>query len=386
MNNFERNTELFYKELNNDSKDGIYLYEPLFNHEKIKNHREEKHQTIRIVPFSFKIVKYIFKLIIPNKFLLEQLFNEDDKIIDMFVQNFEFKVIFPFLYKYNFITAELFNLFYLKDQSNPFIFEIFEFLTDNNKVLLEKMANSICPLYYFRMIYYTNCRDEKLLKCLTETFTNANLMKCENFVRVPLPIPYYISKKYCDDKFSEEFINDVFSDDLIEEFIENKSLREDYLIQFKRHNFSKSHFYYCLVDEYIKLKEPEKCPTCFGYDIENLYKLNFVINCLKNKDEISKILNDPNFLFNSKFDTNNATEYFLITLTYIISLIHNKGNTFLIKLLLKNFSHAKFLNNKIKHYIFKYGRGDEEIDDEEYLIGLLKNTPNETFNRYIYEI
>ncbi|ORX77900.1 hypothetical protein BCR32DRAFT_282771 [Anaeromyces robustus] len=475
MNNLERNTELFYKELNNDcnpenllkiAKDGIYLYEPLFNYEKIKNHvyaieisilasqyfminnieqynefikicqKETKDLTIEIVPFSSKEVRYIFKLIIPNKFLLEQLFNEQDEIVDMFLENFKFKVIFPFLYKYNFITAELFNLFYSKDQSNPCIFEIFEFLTDNNKVLLEKMANSVYPSYYLKMIYFQNCRDEKLLKCLSETFTNINLMKCESLFRVPLAIPYRISKKYvkkiflpnksyikCDDKFSEEFINDVFNDDIIRWLIKYNKLNENYLKQFKRHNFvinknfnyklidnpkyeknindnnsiqSKSNFCYCLVDEYIKLKEPEKCghlnkyytnlATCFGYDIENLYELNFVTNCLNNNDEISKILNDPDYIFNSKFDTNNATEYFLIRLTYIISLIHNKGNTFLIKLLLKNFFHAKFLNNRIRHYIFKYGRGDEGIEDEEYLIALLKNTPNKTFNSYIYSI
>ncbi|ORX80263.1 hypothetical protein BCR32DRAFT_280675 [Anaeromyces robustus] len=93
------------------------------------------------------------------------------------------------------------------------------------------MANSICSFYYFRMIYFQNCRDEKLLKCLSETFTNINLMKYESYIGVPLAIPYQSEK--CS-------------------------------------NLNK---YYTNITTY------------FEYDIKNFYKLNFVINCLRNKDK-----------------------------------------------------------------------------------------------------
>jgi len=82
-----------------------------------------------------------------------------------------------------------------------------------------------------------------------------------------------------------------------------------------------------------------------------LNKLNFVNNYLLNNEELNKILNDPMYIFNSKFDTTNKMEYFLIQLTCIISLLHNNYNKHLMEFLLENNRYLELMDNKITYYI-----------------------------------
>jgi len=121
------------------------------------------------------------------------------------------------------------------------------------------------------------------------------------------------------------------------------------------------------------------------FDIENLYNLNFVKNCLLNNDELDKILNDPNYIYNSKFDTDNYTEYFLIQITCLVSLLHNNFNKSVISFLLRRFKYTSLNNNKITYYN-PYKDGYDDVGnyfEEDHLFDILSYTPNKVFNGYI---
>jgi len=118
--------------------------------------------------------------------------------------------------------------------------------------------------------------------------------------------------------------------------------------------------------------------------ISKIY-ISFVKNCLQNKDELDKILNDQNYIFDSKFDTDNYTEYFLIQITCMVSLLHNNFNKSVINFLLKRFKYTSLKNNKITYYN-PHKDGYDDVDsyfEEDHLFNALSETPNRIFNGYI---
>jgi len=76
-------------------------------------------------------------------------------------------------------------------------------------------------------------------------------------------------------------------------------------------------------------------------------------------------LNDPMYIFNSKFDTTNKMEYFLIQLTCIISLLHNNYNKHLMEFLLENNRYLELMDNKITYYI--WGKKKPYDEDDMYV-------------------
>ena len=113
---------------------------------------------------------------------------------------------------------------------------------------------------------------------------------------------------------------------------------------------------------------------------------------LIDRDEIEKLLNDPDYIFNIGINFMDFTLKFynifdmnIIYTSFIVSLIHNNYNDFIINLLCSYvkdvYMTVKFENDKL---IFYYS---EIAVDEDYkcyeVYEILSNTPHEIFNSYI---
>lgn len=99
-------------------------------------------------------------------------------------------------------------------------------------------------------------------------------------------------------------------------------------------------------------------------------------NIIKNSDEIDKILKDPNYIFTLNIDFNYYS--ILIKLVYLISLIHNNYNKFIIDCLTRitENSNYSFEENKIKFY----------VEEDRFLYEvqrMILSVPNEKFKSYI---
>jgi len=78
-------------------------------------------------------------------------------------------------------------------------------------------------------------------------------------------------------------------------------------------------------------------------------------------------------------------EYFIIRLTCIISLLHNRYNKHLIEFLLEINTYLKLMYNKITYYIWEKDPYDKnDMYAEDCIFQILKNTLNPIFNSYRY--
>ena len=383
-------------------------------------------------------MRYIFKLMIINKYIINKILTKekDDMIIDMILM-LGLNTIIKSLYKYNYINVKLFNLFgtiaYLNLNDNPnFKFEISEFF-HNNKILLKHiLKNSIINDCFLFELTTIGAISLSLLEYISENI-DLSIIKHNFKYCVTFRLPFDIIKKYKNkilgsnklyvrfsDKFSEDFINIMFSDNLIDRIFKKHENWEEYgiLNYYKeRYNFEldknftyevinveecnlynsyeKRIWHYKMLKPFIMLKDSEPLDKLNKYnikyiyhpdnysdeffDIENLYNLSFVKNILQNKDELDKILNDQNYIFDSKFDTDDYTEFFLIQITCLVSLLHNNFNKSVINILLKRFRYTSLENNKIT-YCNPHKNG---YDEEDHLFNALSETPNRIFNGYI---
>jgi len=117
----------------------------------------------------------------------------------------------------------------------------------------------------------------------------------------------------------------------------------------------------------------------------NLYELPFVKKYLRNKQVIQNILDNPKYITNLNLNTNIYEEYLLIKFTYIVSLIHNKYNSFIIKFLLHpcKLLGVYYVNNKLS-YTDISEISSEKGDKVSNIFKILSRTPNKQFNNYIY--
>jgi len=103
---------------------------------------------------------------------------------------------------------------------------------------------------------------------------------------------------------------------------------------------------------------------------------------LKNCKNIDNLLNNPNFIFT--LDINFDKEMFLVHFSYIISLIHNNYNsfiiTYLVSFLMMDYYKIIYMNNKriIKLLFFKtlYDKIENDVRS------ILLNVDHETFKKY----
>jgi len=83
--------------------------------------------------------------------------------------------------------------------------------------------------------------------------------------------------------------------------------------------------------------------------IEKIKELPFVRKYIGNYNEINKILNNPEYFVNINFETKSNVEYIIMKFTYIISLIYNKANDFIIYVLLNYYNqyHINYKNHRL---------------------------------------
>ncbi|KAG4082268.1 hypothetical protein H8356DRAFT_1753968 [Neocallimastix lanati (nom. inval.)] len=524
------NTKKFYDELEGKcepeilleiAKKGIFLYEPLCKYDKIKNHKyvvlisilaeqyfminndvqytELKNIILSNMEYTFTYKTKVINLLIVNEFILNKILNEKNiKVINTFKTIY--KEIFLCLYKYKFISTNVFNLFY---EYNPdlyysYEFDIFEFLYYDNKCLLLTKLNNILErknnnkdiLDMLKDIVLDYCRDLNLLIFLSNFFCKNKIqLHTRPYYRVPLFFPLNILKEYannfflpnnlfikCNNKYYEDFLNFCFSDDNLNTvytaYIRSKSNKDEKYIN--KYLSFKYHIYDCLEFEYelykiknntcavenvekknifdneeeisknnisdnkiventnfsnsinegikniisIKKEENESNDNDVIYyikafdnqydkiynfniikeyyydeyniravydpyliDINKMNTLNFVKTCLNNYDFLNNVLLDPNYIFNINLSTNFGTEILLMRLTYLISLIHNKYNAFIIEILFMCIDNSYITcdpSNRIDIEIYVF----EEPTDLELIYKMLTNTPHKIFNSY----
>jgi len=277
MDKFEKNTILFYEELNNNcnpeillniAKKGIFLIEPLFNlsnYEKIKNHEHVVEISILADQFftvnnekqykkyvelsknksiSDKLYPYehdseiFYKLIIPNVFFFQQLMKEtDEDFINEYIEYNKNYFLLYYLYKYKYIDSEILNLFILDYDCLDIRFEIFEYFYFENKEFLEDLykVNNEYPPIIIRFIIEKNARDIKILEYCDKKFNNYKkcygLLRVNELFRIPPCFPMNIMAKYThnffvrnnltfhsEDKTTELIVNTIFSDEMIKNF------------------------------------------------------------------------------------------------------------------------------------------------------------------------
>ena len=179
---YEENTKYFYNELNGEcdperllwiAEQGIFLKEPLFKYDKIKDH--EYVVDISIINNQFFLVnnnkqynrlKYFFmeedyiygkychlncflgkysSLIIINKYFIDKLFNgKDEKFLKEVIVNRGISFYLLCLYNYSYIYTKTFILFYSDTINIPAVpdmtFYIFKYFYSNtHKYLLENL-------------------------------------------------------------------------------------------------------------------------------------------------------------------------------------------------------------------------------------------------------
>ncbi|KAL6588958.1 hypothetical protein U3516DRAFT_772880 [Neocallimastix sp. 'constans'] len=142
-----------------------------------------------ILAYNNSNSEIIFELLIINNFLIDKFLNEDNyENLRLLLKYLDFKTTLLYLYKYNNMNVELYNLFRTK------------FL-------------DLSAVIALRRIFIKNyCRSVKLLN--------------------------YLSENFSDNKFSENFITVVLTDIGIKSFLELKHNNSPRLNIFDRYNFN----------------------------------------------------------------------------------------------------------------------------------------------------
>jgi len=447
MATIEQNTKLFYEELNNNSnidillrlaKKGIFLYEPLFYNNKIKNSdylidisilsrqyfminsKTQYERFFYIIEhydeyniFSLYMTKYNFvSLLIINEYFIKQLMNDNNENhIEVVLNYYSNTHILKILLKYNIISYNAYCLFGQRNLLFDDIrFEIYEYFYFNNvNYLLHKNSRSFNfdKLFFVLTFIIKYAYDINMLKYCVELIERFNIKLpsyLSHIYKIPLnfPIndlklysnkiymPNYLILKHKNDNF-ENFINIIISDDILVDYIDTPDL----IYQFQMFNELKR---YGIDIDTIK-KSDISIENAKNRDIQTTYYVNhfklkkveyknrkskkekLISKCVLNDyNKVQNLLNDCNYIFT--LDINFKKEIFLINISYIISLIHNKYNNFIIKYLTsflyldKNYT-IVFENNEITFYY------EGSTFSNNYFIKVLLNVPNKTFRTYI---
>lgn len=278
----ERNTKLFYEELENDcnpeklldlAKDNIFLYEPLFKYEKIKYHEyvidisiyakqyfmiynDKQYESFKFFICSSKHPDYSICAIL-NEFLINKLINEKNHdFIFRYIRDvdYNFNLIYSnsflsYLCKYNILSIQCLNLFSIK--YNDIFYNIIDYFYFDNKNEYFNNINSFdivsfccfCKIYGYDINMLKFCveqlkqSNERLsLNCdtlyrLPPFFSLDMLKKYTNALYVPNKLEIIIeNKKNKHEKYIEDVMNCIYTDKRIIEL--KNSLNEDELINF----------------------------------------------------------------------------------------------------------------------------------------------------------
>ena len=275
---FEENTKDFYDELNGEcdpkrllyiAEQGIFLKEPLFKYDKIKDHEYvvdisvisdqffliNNNKQYNRLKYFFKEDRYIydkyrhltpscndyFSLVIINKYFIEKLlYEKDENFLNEVIstrENVNFYLLY--LYNYSYIYTKTFILFhsYTVNRTNvpDMTFYTFKYFYSNtHKYLLEDFIkineNNIEDI--LRKILIESGKDINILNyCLDKVKRYNSKIKSIEGYRVPMHYCFETLKYYsdelciknhlylkCEDKYAEEFINVCFTDEFIRNF------------------------------------------------------------------------------------------------------------------------------------------------------------------------
>jgi len=415
------------------------LYEPLFRYEKIKNHEyvidislltnqwfminclKQYNKFKEYLNFDYNIIIYpntyydnsfIFDLVIPNEYFLQQLMqDDDDSFIRMVLISIPHNCMLFNLNKYNYITNEILELFYIHNDIS-LSFEIFEYLYFSNEKPLQKIFSHPENLSLIHYILLNNCRDINILEYCVNIIKKNNVILQQPFsIKFPPLFPLQIVNKYinglyeknkyylhCKDEHIEFVFNSFFSDNLIEHCFKLNNFN-NFLQFLLRYEIPNHKVEYSIIDNKTENNENKVkiIPIYYSYknefkysnnknncSVEHLYNLPFVKKYLRNYQEIQNILDNPDYIGNLNLNTNIYEENILIKLTYIVSLIHNKYNSFIIKFLLHSYKtmgihyrYNKLTYTDISEYNYKSGYKTLNM------FKVLSKTPNKQFNKYI---
>jgi len=380
-----------------------------------------------------------FTLIIINQFLIEKLMKEtNEEFISLTINHFTSYLLLLYLYEYGFISTKELIIFTLNEENDDLLnlkFEIFEhFYNKQNKNFLNKTIHSQNIKYknYIidHMIHHYG-RDINVVNYCINKIKEYNLYVPTSQYQVPLFFPFKQLKKYankifipnqlyisCEDKRLQTFLNTVCSDNDIKNNFRNtpdKQLKKyelhkdnlkNYQILKKNVNLDdifntdnyQTYLNECKIDDLciintkeklIKIHRKEKenysFYTCHPYICrENMKNLSFFRYYLRNKDELEKILNNPDYILNLKIKNMLCkTEQHLILYCYLISLVHNNVyDSFIIKVFLRTFANYKNVNFINHKFILSYDEKESWMDYNLKIFKLLNDTPHKIFNSY----
>ncbi|KAL6589273.1 hypothetical protein U3516DRAFT_653110 [Neocallimastix sp. 'constans'] len=403
---FEENTKDFYDELNGEcdpkrllyiAEQGIFLKEPLFKYDKIKDHEY-------VVDIS--VISDQFFLINNNKQYnrLKYFFKEDRYIYDKYRHltpscNDYFSLVI--INKY-FIE----KLLYEKDEN--FLNEV---ISTRENYLLEDFIkineNNIKDI--LRKILIESGKDINILNyCLDKVKRYNSKIKSIEGYRVPMHYCFETLKYYsdelciknhlylkCEDKYAEEFINVCFTDEFIRNFYHfniefHEKFSKKYNIDFKEigekfevidinkintnenytnenytnenynnenetnenetnenetnenetneNETNENEYINDIQGQLIKIIDPQykgKLSYIESYELNpGDINFDFINKYLRNYKNIDRILKDPNYILNIDIVINNYTDCLIIKLCYLASLIHNKYSKFIIQVLI----------------------------------------------------
>jgi len=446
MTTIEKNTELFYKELNGNcdvnnllkiAKEGIFLYESLCKHDKLKNHDyvidisilarqyfmiNTETQYTRFFEIMKNFEKYnIFsiyenrydcgKLIIINKFFINKLMEDkNEEHIFLIINSYSSILILKNLFKYNLINAKCFYFFITNCSRNHKItFEIIDYFYFNkNNYVFDKYRMSYSFNEIFALIeriieigydinmlnYCVNLLEDYNVKMSSYCINNFKI--CLNF---PLKTLQEFSNKIYmpnqfvlkhEDKYFETLINTVISDNVLYSYVNSPSfIYNIYNIdKIKRYNINLDK----MKELKIKIENPKSVKlfkiNCNSYYEFKKYKFynsksknekKFSKDILTNNIEVENILNDSNYIFT--LDINFNKEVLLIQICYIISLIHNNYNKFIIMYLISFLKISRYIFAYENNKIVIYCTNDEYINSYYYIA--LTDITHKVFRSYI---
>jgi len=401
----------------------LYKYEKIKNHEYVVDISiiSKQHFMIfnniqynRVVHYLINTDEYIFaSKIIINKFFLDKIINETyynviDKYIDK-LYNYSNTMIpdylIKYLLKYDYITIDFNNLFSIHE--NNIYFDLMEYLHFNNKNYYFNdnfNYNNYREIVELYIIDYCYNYDINLLDyCLNISNTN-KIRIPQNFnsdFKFASYLPLNMLKKYVEifepNKLKFVILDNIEEKTYYEEII--NILVSDYCFYYIM-IYKKN---YLLFDYNLKvLKKYNVDPTIIKhYEIQNIgnnkifnfesfYNKNiyenkknldtlskdvypFSKNLLSNPDKLNSILCNSNYLLNlniklidkKHFGINDSDckDKYILILIYIISLLHNSGNYFIMYSLLKYIrTSIKLKNNKICFVINENNEGSSLMD------------------------
>ena len=417
---FEENTKDFYDELNGEcdpkrllyiAEKGIFLKEPLFKYDKIKDHEYvvdisvisdqffliNNNKQYNRLKYFFKEDRYIydkyrhltpscndyFSLIIINKYFIEKLlYEKDENFLNEVIstrENVNFYLLY--LYNYSYIYTKTFILFhsYTVNRTNvpDMTFYTFKYFYSNiHKYLLEDFIkineNNIEDI--LRKILIESGKDINILNyCLDKVKRYNSKIKSIEGYRVPMHYCFETLKYYsdelciknhlylkCEDKYAEEFINVCFTDEFIRNFYHfniefHEKFSKKYNIDFKE------------IGEKFEVIDINKINTNENYTNENYTNENYNNENETNENETNE--NETNENETNENET-NENEYINDIQGQLIKIIdpQYKGKLSYIESYELNPGDINF--DFINKYLRNYKKIDRILKDPNYILNI----------------